>query len=387
MLNKIAKKTTQLVFVKLETVSGTLVYPASVDSTPTVGRIQASQTPGYTNSPEIQDSRGVKSRFQDGFPAGDFTIELVPRLNAAGTAPVAAPLFESLMGTKTVNAGVSVGYTQADARPSFSLCYRQGHAVHWVSGAKVAEAKISLSDKKGPVQISFTGKFLKEITAGDDQVAVLVVAAQAVVGVSEAKRFMVGARVYNPACAANGGAADDNAAVGYEVLAVDTALNQLILAANVGFDWTVDEEVRGFLPAGQTVGTPLEKRHAVVTFGGVEGAVTAFEVTLSDAVQPIENEITSSPYPTESVEGERKVSGSYKVYFRRERSDELIAANAGAERAVVLTLGETRKLTLTLPRVPLEVAKVEEDGPVLVLANQFEALETNGDDSASLSFT
>jgi len=385
----IARKTDQLVFMMKEVTEGTLVYPTTADCVPVVGGIKATQAPGYSNSPEMQDSRGVSARFQDGLAAGDFTADIVLRPAAAGTAPVAAPLFNSLMGTETVNAGVDVTYSQAKTRPSLSLVYRKGHAVHWVSGAKVADMKLSLGDKKGPAQVQFSGKFLKKITAGDDVVTVIAAELQAAVTVTEAKRYMVGARIYCPANAANGGAADDNAGAGYLVISVDTAQNQLILGTHLAYNWAVGEEVKGFLPAGQTLGTPLEKRHAVVSFGGVEGAVTGFDATLSDAVQPIEDEITSNPYPTESVEGERKVTGSYKVYFRRDRSDELIADNAGTERPIVVTLGLAagRQMILTMPRVPMEVAQEEENGPTLVLANNFEALETSGNDSATLKFT
>ncbi|MDX2469075.1 MAG: phage tail tube protein [SAR324 cluster bacterium] len=387
-MSDIAKKIEQLVFVTPEVTVGTFVMPNSADCLPLTGAISATQTPSYTDSPEMNSTRGLQARFQDGLVAGELSLTCLMNINAAGTPPRGAVLLTSLMGTETVNAGVDVQYLQAAKKPSFSVAYRKGHATYYVSGAVTTELKLTMADKKGAADFNFTGKFLKQITVGDDSVATLSSAAQAVVSVTDASRFMVGGYVQNKACAAASGLADSNTDLGYKIITVDLINNELTLADNLAYDWAVSEEVIGFLPAKSSGGTPLKKKDANLLLGGVEGVPTNFDLTISESVVVIENEMTSSPYPTEYVEDTRKISGSYKVYFRKDQSANLIADNDGLERELKLTLGPvgSNQLVMTLPRVPQETAKVEENGPALVLANTYNALETNGDDSASLKF-
>ena len=387
-MSEIAKKIEQLVFITPEITVGTFVMPSSADCLPLTGAISANQTPSYSDSPEMTSTRGLASRFQDGLTAGELSLSCLMNVNAAGTPPRGGVLLTSLMGAENVNAAVDVQYSQAAKKPSFSIAYRKGHATYYVSGAVTTELKLSMGDKKGAADFKFTGKFLKQITLGDDTVATISPAVQAVVSVTDASRFMVGGYVQNKACLAASGLADTNTDLGYKIIALDTVNNQITLADNLAYDWAVSEEVVGYLPAKSSGGTPLRKKDASLLLGGVEGVPTNFDLSISESVVVIEDEMTSSPYPTEYVEDSRKISGSYKVYFRKDQSASLIADNDGLERELKLTLGPVgaNQMVITLPRVPQETAKVEESGPTLVLANSYSALETVGDDSANLKF-
>ena len=384
----IARTKSQLAFAVLEAQRGQLTLPSSANSLVLAGSLTAGQKPNYTDSPEINNTRGVLARFADGMSAGDFNFKIIPRPKTAGSEPVASALYQSLMGQKTVNAGVSVSYTQSLTKPSFTLAYRKGHMVFYCIGATVTEMTSSVTNK-GPVELNFKGKFMQRISLGDDQVALAALALQNQVKVSDAKRFQVGGYVYNPACAANGGLADQNqpSGQGYLITAIDTVTHYLTLADNLDFDWALGEPVQGWLPSQQTLGSPIAARDASLKINGVEGKVQSLDVSIVDLANYIEDEITTAEYPTDYVEGDRKITGSYTSYFRSEDAAKFAQGVSNAEYQLDFVFGTTgSRMTLTLPRIPTEIPEESESGPALLIKQSFTALEQSGEDSASILF-
>ena len=386
-MSQIARSKRQYAFVKLESQSGVLALPSSTDSVALAESLTSSQTPTYTDSTEIQNTRGILERYPDGLPAGDFDIKVIARPTGVATVPMGDPLFESLMGQKTINAG-DVAYGQALEKPSFTICYRKGHMVYYCLGATSHEMGVQVT-KKGAVELSFKGKFMQRICMGDDNVATLSSAAQNQVFVADAGRFMVGGYVYNPACAANAGAADSNiGAQGYLITAIDRTNHILTLQDNLVFAWAVSEEVLGWLPATEKIGTSIMSKDSQIKINGALGKIKDMDLSINDPCQYLEDEITGSAFPTEYVEGDRQISGSFKSYFRKEDSTKVAQGYSNEELDLSLEFGSTvgTKMRIHLPRVPAEVPTEEEDGPSLVLSQSFTALETLGEDSAVIYF-
>ena len=382
----IARTKQQFAFAALEVQRGLLALPSSAQSLILAANLTASQKPTYTDSPEIQNTRGLVDRFQEGLSAGEFNLKLLARPTGAGSLPAGAVLFQSLMGLQNQSAN-AVTYAQATGKPSFSLCYRRGYMVFYCLGATVHELKLALGHQ-GPVELDFSGRFLTRLWMGDDQMAVASLAAATQIAVTDVQRFAVGGRVYNPLCAAAGGTADEGAGQGYEIVAVDLVNHLLTLAAPLAFDWALGEEVKGWLPASLPQGSPILAKECSLLVGGVAGKVQTAELTLSDGVHYIEDEITNLGHPTDYIEAERKVSGSYSGYFRKEDAGLFAQGLSGAQASLDFVLGSQAggRMTFSLPKVPFEVPGEAESGPALLLKRSFVALETLGNDSVSLRF-
>lgn len=93
----------QKVFVSLESVLGTLVFPnATTDFIRPAGNAVMNQKPEFVNSEELADTLDVLDQFQNATPAGDWTIRMYVR--PSGTIATANPpqghaLFKSLQGS------------------------------------------------------------------------------------------------------------------------------------------------------------------------------------------------------------------------------------------------------------------------------------------------
>lgn len=385
-MSNIARSKEQMLFVTLETAPGTFVVPATADCVVTASSITATQSPSYTDSPEIQNTRGKISRFQDALSAGDFNFSIIPRVNALGVAPEGAPLFESLMGLETVNASTSVVYSQTLKKPSISIAYRKGHVVYYLLGATVHKMDVTAS-KKGPVTLALSGKFMNRLIMGDDDLAALASVDATTIEVADAGRFMVGGKIYNPT------KNDTNGGNGYDITAVNTTTNELTItdgaAGGISMGWDIADEIKGFLPTEQMVGTPIEGRDTVIKIDGSAGLVKDMSLSIDDPCQYLEDEINGEEYPTEYVEGDRNISGSLTSYFRKENSSTLVSALTSAnEVPLAFELGKAGSMMkIDLPKVPLEAPSESEDGPTINLAQNFTALETDGEDSATITFS
>lgn len=383
-MSDIARVKEQALFVKLETTPGTLAIPASGDCVVLASSMSASQSPSYTDSPEIQNTRGVISRFQDALSAGEFGFSIIPRANAAGMAPVGAPLFRSLMGAESVVADTSVTYSQTLKKPSLSICYRKGHVVYYLLGATLGEMSVK-AEKKGAVTLDLKGKFMRRLIMADDKLTAGAALSATDLIVEDAGRFMVGGRIFNFTLN------DSNSNQGYEITAVETATNTVTIATGISQAWNQNDEIKGYLPPDQTVGTPIEGRDTVIKLDGTAGMIQSMDLSINDPCEYLEDEINGVEYPTEYVEGDRNITGTLKSYFRKEYSSKLVSALEGSnEVELAFEFGDAnqagKQMIITLPRVPLEAPSEEESGPSVTLSQNFTALETNGEDSCSIVF-
>lgn len=381
--NIIARAREHVIFAVKEATKGTLVFPAAAD--PVIipaGYGEMNQNPSFTDSAEIANSRDLLAQFQDMTPAGTFSIPIFARPSGSlGSAPMGDALFESLLGKKTVNAGASVVYSPQMTKPSLSIWMRQGHTVFFASGCVAEDLKVGASNKGG-VQLNIGGKLMKMGWAGRDGVKTLASAAATSVQVYDAKKFTVGARIYNVT-------KNDYGTNGYEVTAVNTTTNTLTLATGIGAGgWAVDDVVQGYLPAGTVVGSALESRKNTITIGGVTKSLKGLDLSYSDAVKMLDDEMSPTGYVTDYIEDMRKTTATAKMYFRQDELGLFTDGLAGNEKAVVVLFGDTAgaKMEIGMARMKVQVPKKQIAAPAVELGVDMTALGTNGEDSTSIMF-
>ncbi len=381
MANRIARAREQVVFAVAETTRGTLVAPAASDLVVVAGYAKLGQQPSYTDSPEIVDSRDIIADFQDRTPAGTWSFPIIIRPSGSlGVEPNGSVLYESLLGTRTVNAGASVVYSPAIEKPSFSLWVKKSHSVMHASGCTVGKATLR-TGAKGGLTLELSGGFMQMGWAGEDTLAADAAQGATDITVGDARKYTVGAMVQLEG--------DDNGGSGYQVTAVNTTTNVVTLASGLAVGGSAGDAVSGWLPTGSQTSNPLENRKSSAEIAGSSLPIKSMEVTITDDVQYLEDEISTDDYPTEYVESTRQVGGSLEVYFRQDDLVYFQAGRSGTEQAVALVCGDTAgsRVRVEMPRARLAVPDIQEADPTVALQMPLKALGTDGEDSISFTFT
>jgi len=379
----------QRIFLVKESTRGTLVFPATDGSaveTIASGDGSMNQSPNFTNSNEIRNSRDVLDRFVDARPAGSWSFPTYMRPSGtAGDVPQDDVLYECFFGDKAVNSGTSVVYSQALTKPSFSMWLKKGHTLYFAKGCTVSQLSLNVTNTGG-VNQEWSGGLMWMGWAAPDALASAAAQSDTSITVDEAKKFCVGARIYNSTTD------DDNSGAGYEVTAVDVTTNTLTIGTGVADSggWSVDDVIEPFLPAGTEVGEPLANRTTTVDFGTDTGkTIQSLSLTLNDPIQYTEDEISTEGYPTDYLENERDYSGNVDLYFRKADAKYYYDGFADTELDVSINYGDTagKQAVLNLPQTSLEVPQVSTNAPAVNLSIGLMALGSSGEDSATLTFT
>jgi len=384
--NNIGTSRDETVFVVLESTKGTLVFPLStgVEAVVCAGDSEIGQDPTFTDSPEKSGSRDVLNQFQDMIPAGQFKIPLCVRPSGtAGNVPMGDALLLSVFGKKTVNAGVSVVYSQALTKPSVSIWRKRGHTVRFCAGAVVDSFTVK-GVNKGAVILEMSGQFMRMGWAGTDQVNAAAAQAATTFTAKNAKLFTVGAVIWNKT-------KNDKATNGYTITGVNTTTNAITFTPAIvpAGGWAVDDQIEGYLPTPAPIGAALESRKSTISVLGAQKTLVELNVTYGDKVQVLDNEMTSSGYPEDYVEDTRSIKGNIKMNFRRLDVALFTDGLAGSEGAVNAQFGTVagKIATLNFARAKMAVPRESSSGPLTQLDVAFTALGTNGEDSATFTFT
>lgn len=169
MTNTIALALESFCYACEETTKGTAVYPtAAAQKIITAGHADINQQPTFTDSEEVSNTLDLLDRFQDQVTNGTWKVPMYIRPSGtAGTAPMGAILYESLMGLATNTPVTSEAYSQATTKPSFTLWAKKGHTVFWGAGA-VAESGSFNNTNKGAAMADMSGGFMAMGWAGTD---------------------------------------------------------------------------------------------------------------------------------------------------------------------------------------------------------------------------
>lgn len=378
MSNTVSRAIEQVCFACSETTKGTAVFPTeAAEMIISAGPASINQQPTFTNSDEINNSLDVLGRFQDQVGAGSFTVPMYIRPGgAAGSVPMGAVLFESLMGIETVSAGTSVTYSQATTKPSFTLWVKKGHTVFFAAGACCESGKFKATNKGG-TKIDFSGGFMEMGWAGTDAVNGAVSDSTSVT-VTNGKKFTAGAYVQI--------GSDTNTNAGYKISSV--AGNVLTMAEAV----TCDDGavIKGFLPTGfAAIGTPLENKKTGIELDSVAINLKSTDVDIGSPVAWQTDEITTNGFVNEYVEDRRSITLTTNILFRENDLERFHDGLNNTSKSVVITIGDTAGdiCTINLPYTEMEVPNITDSMPTVDLSVKGTALGSSGEDSCTIVFT
>lgn len=386
LTNAIGIAADQICFAVLETTKGTLVFPSDVNSViATAGYVDMSQNPSFTDSDEITNSRDVLNRFQDQVPAGSWTVPIYARPSGtAGSVPMGDIFFQSLFGSKTINSSTSVVYDQDMYKPSFSLWSKRSHTVFFAVGAVCNKLSLSATNKGG-CKFDLSGGFMNMGWAGTDEVATAALAGATKVVVSDAKKFTVGARIWNETKNQN------NTAAGFAITAVNYGTNTLTLGTALPTGgWSQYDIIAGYLPdTGTAIGEALEGKTISISFDGVDAPVQSVSLDIDDSVKYMEDEISAQHYPTDYMEMIRNISGNISLYFRTNDVKYFYDGLNNNQIPVVITIdgGAGKTLTIEMDKTELEMPMPKTSAPAINLDVKYKALGTSGEDSCSFTWT
>jgi hypothetical protein len=206
--------------------------------------------------------------------------------------------------------------------------------------------------------------------------------------VDDAKLFCVGGRVqFKDAY----GTVYDNSDAGYEITAVDADTDKITVSPGCEVGLVIDDYVEPFLPTGTEVGSVAEARNTTISFdGGSNSAVIkSMSIDIDEAVEYMEDEITTEGYPTSYVEGNRRVSGNVTLLFR---TNDLAYFYDGLETNEVdmqikcgVDAAGTR-MTINMDKVSLPVPRKNYTAPTVELSMDYVALGSDGEDEIELVF-
>jgi hypothetical protein len=286
---------------------------------------------------------------------------------------------------KTTNAGVSVVYDQDLSKPSFSLWVKKSHSMFFASGCSVSEpTKMSLSNK-GAVQIDFAGKFFQMGWCGTDSLSGAEAHEQTVVSVHDAKKYCTGGLIQNTTTSNDG----DNGGAGFSITDVDYANNTITISPHVpAGGWAENDVIEPFLPLGAVIGFPIESRLTAITVDGVASTIKTMDLTVHDAAKFMDDEITTTGYPSSYVEDARSITGTLGLRFRKDELTKFYDCYQGSNVAWEIIMGNAagRYCKINLPKVNMEFPKIDDAAPVVDLTIPIKALGTSGEDSMSITF-
>jgi hypothetical protein len=380
MLNYVAKTKEVVAFVKKETSFGVFAFPASTNALAVLEVPTAKQSESFSDSKEAVNSRSLLNRFRDQTPAGDWGLKVYMRPSgAAGTAPTEDVLNECAFGKKTVNAGVSVVYEPAMDLPSFSMCFREGHTVHYAAGCMVKKLGIKL-ENKGAVALDFSGSFRKVVRAGTEETVAASTTTVLKLAAGGAQLYQVDAYVQV--------GTDDNTAQGYQITAVDTALDTITITPALSQAPAAGVVVKGFLPTPTLAGSPAECRGGTVTIGGAELRITSADLSIENTLSPDDAEVAPDEYLTDILEGARAVKGGLGCRFRRTYASYFAKAKNQVEAATLIQVGTLagKRAKFEMPRMVVDTPEAGGDDLRRNLTINVTGLATVGEDEAKLTY-
>jgi len=388
----------QALWVKRETTQNTAAWPAAADFVPVIGDAQFKQKPEKVDSNERVMSYSRTGRDVTGYLPGDFSFEMKVRPSGtAGTAPIGDPIYESLLGKKTVVSETSVTYDPAevgDPVVTFSALVKDGHEVSLCTGCYISKATFPIVAETGEQAIgktSLSGGFLRKYRAGTDMLNAEItgtvgspITAIVLKTADAYKRYDVGAKIVV--------GTDDNDGAGYVISAITAATNTLTITGGVVTTQAANAVVKGWTPAITSAGVTTLGAFGLAQMAKGEGAYANLAIT--EASVEIDNGIhalyekDNTWFPSAIAYGKRTVSVNLKRFFYEDGGDYEYDSVNQVAIGVKLPSGNTAG-----ERYRLELPNCEADSPDLsgdmerMLGLPLQALATAAlDDEVSLIF-
>lgn len=313
---------------------------------------------------------------------------LIPS-GSAGTAPDDQELWQSLLGSETVNGGTSVVYAPDSTQAKQLVSVHRAHGVSTncqllesVVGAAVAKLKLTIQGSD-PAKLKWSLIGRRLVTTGPATLnGEMSASTTMVVATNDANGFEVDSVVQV-------GATTNN-----KITAKTGASCTLTSAATASDGATV----LPWAPTETTSGQPIAGIDGSITLATVGGSATVYvlaaEIEIDAGIKPYDDEY-GAVHVTDFGVGWRKVTGTLTFRVRRDQIRRILAAknDSFTARSLSLVLGGTAGsiCTITMARCELSFRGIEfpENGDEATVQVPFVALASadNADDEISVAFT
>jgi hypothetical protein len=253
-------------------------------------------------------------------------------------------------------------------------------------GATVNELRMSLTNK-GAINCSWSGGFMQLAQAGSTNGCTATAAASWIVmpAATDTQKYSVGMRLecYN---AAGAYTHSGSASTGYIIGSVATT--SIFVTPAIVSTIVAADTVRPWIPTIAEVGYPVECRTGTCEFDDVGVTLMGMEVAFNNNIRYLEDEITTSGYPSAFAADNRKITGSTNIYLRGEDLHYFYKARNNTNVKIEMLGGSVagKLFNLTMPycnfNVPPIAGEMEKQ-----LSLEFQALGSAGEDEVTLKFT
>jgi hypothetical protein len=328
--------------------------------------------------------------FVKGMRGGKWTAVSYVKPNGAGVAPDIGELIRAAMGTETVNGGVSVVYSLADAAPvSLQLARRVGDGLYEViNGAVVEQMDLELQGNSPP-KITFSGSFATYGHLFGCTVAANALAAATTV---QYTTTMKGSVSKNARVAFG---SEDNAGAGYLVTAVDNTVSPPTMTISPGLanGITLGDAIKPLTPTPSISGTILAGVGSGLTIDATAFGAISSKWSLKTGFHLLDKEATADR-PTYAARGKRELAIEHQIYFLDQTNGTLIGRGPdGVAHSISTRFGENtaaKRMIAAAPSawlmdmVPIEVPEADE---ALATIKHMAKQSAAAADEFTLSFT
>lgn len=368
----------QYIWVKKQTAKGVVAWPAATDAVLLTGDAKFDQGRAFNSDKQKRNTFSRLGQLAGPYKGGEFSFPCyVKPSGAAGTAPAGDPLYESLLGSKKVNAGTSVVYSlykQGEDPVYLTVLIHDNFQSRLCVDVVCSKATWKILAGEGDdaiLQMDISGVFLTSIDAGTDSLSQAETSGATTLHLTHAEKYEVGQKITVVLTA--GG--KSGATAGHEITAVDTSANTITIAASgLEGNCSKDAIVAPWVPSSTESGYTVHGRFGIVqeTISGGSAAnllITEATIDLDNAFKVLNDEKTGTAFPNKISRGERAVDVSITGYTDEDGGRYRYQANNQVARIISIPASRGVLASSAGYRVAFSMPKVE-----------FQSPETSGDE-------
>ncbi len=151
---------------------------------------------------------------------------------------------------------------------------------------------------------------------------------------------------------------------------------------------TALKAITPWLPTGTETGAPIAARVGTMTLDGVTTPFLDIDYNLENSITQNDDEVTGTATPTDYFEGDRKVTGSLNLFFRKADVKWFADAIKQTRKAVIINYGSVAgsKIAITNGYCEFDMPAYSGDKEVMKLAVKYMAYGSAGNDETQLKF-
>lgn len=308
-INQPASGIPEVLFIAEQPDRDTIQMPTSSDTVFLAGDASFDQEPIIAENNEKRDTYADQEGKLAAFKMGAWSFSTNLRVpGSLGVAPPGAPLYKSLYGRETIDAGVDVTYEhyrKTDPLVYMTILFAGDIETYLITGAQVMKGSVKINDKI--LSVDWSGSFSRKYRAGTDETSSEIDGTSTPVTVipitHSAKNFDIGAYIVV--------GSDDNSGSGFKITAKNETSKELTIEGGVSTLQPAGSIVKGWAPVVQEAGYNVIG--IIGDFKIDRGSLETFDVIsatldIDGGIKDLGNEKSGSLYPTKTGRGKRKIS-------------------------------------------------------------------------------